>query len=322
MTLSIIILNYRSWEHTESCIKSISKFLNELKYEIIVVDNDSQDNFFDFYSQKHKSVKFYKNLGNYGYSNGNNLGASFASGELLLFMNPDTELTDSRAITEMISTYKNDSSIGVLSCRKINERGKFDREITFLNPWLTVGPIRSIYKFLIRNKLKKQFDDLNDIIYPEWVTGSIFMIAKDIFEKVKGLSDEDYFMYFEEMDLAQKIRKIKKQVCLDRNISIKHKHGGSSRKNPTTSAFTKTELMISRHVYIEKFYAGVNKIMLHLFMATYEISLKSIMGTISLPFFWTIKGKTNILLLLNALNYYLKLPFNKTWKSPRILNRI
>ncbi len=137
--------------------------------------------------------------------------------------------------------------------------------------------------------------------------------------EVDGLPEKDYWLYFEEMDMAHKINAIEKTITLIRNIEIKHQHGGSSRINPKTSSITKSEVMISRHVYIQKYASGINRFLLHASMLLIGLSSKLIMAIISLPFFWTNKGKASILLFIKSLQYYLNTPFRKKLEELKIV---
>jgi GT2 family glycosyltransferase len=318
ITSSIIILNYRSLGYAADCIDSIDQHPPKDSYEIILVDNDSEDGKFDDFCDKYDHVKCIKNSGNYGYSSGSNLGAKNARGEYLVFLNPDTELTNSPAIDTMVEYAKNNQDTGIISCRKIKPGNKLEREVTFINPWLTLGIARSLYKKIFKNTIEKKFPKNSDIWHPEWVTGSIFFIAKDIYNHIDGLSEKDYWMYFEEMDLAHKINQINKTITLIRNVEIKHQHGGSSRINPKISAITKSEVMISRHVYIQKFYSGINLILLHISMLFISLSSQLIIALASLPFAWTNKGRASLLLLSASIQYYFHAFINKSWKSRRL----
>lgn len=316
--LSIIILNYRSLEFISSCINSIMRYPPKIGYEIIIVDNDSQDGKFDEFSEIYKNVECIKNSGNFGYSSGSNLGAEGAIGEYLLFLNPDTELTDSPAIDTMIEYANTHQDVGLISCRKIKLGNKIEREQTFISAWLTLGLIRSLYKKLNSKKIEQQLQKNDNIWHPEWLTGSLFFIPAEVFKQVKGLSEQDYWMYFEEMDIANKITSINKTITLIRNVEIRHQHGGSSRINPIITAITKSEVMISRHVYIQKWTTGINRFLLHTIMLLIGLMSKFIMAIISLPFFWTKKAQASILLFIKSVQYYLQVPIRKTWKSKRL----
>ena len=300
------------------CILSIEAHPPSVEYEVIVIDNDSQDGLFKQYSQQFPGVKFLKNTGNYGYSNGCNFGAQSALGKYLVFLNPDTEMTDSPAIDTMLEYAQKHNDTGIISCRKIKPGNKLEREVTFISPWLTLGLVRSLYKSLFRRKIEKLLPENSPIWHPEWLTGSIFFIPANIYQQVGGLSEGDYWMYFEEMDLAHKINEIGKTITLIRNVEIKHQHGGSSRINPKTSAITKSEVMISRHVYIQKFYAGMHGILLHICMIAISLGAQLLMALISLPFFWTKKGQASLLLLNESVRYYGRALINQNWRSHRL----
>jgi len=65
--LSIIIVNYKSWGVLQQCLDSFNRYPPKLNYEIVVVDNDSQDGQLGPFSQKYPTVKFVNNSGNYGF---------------------------------------------------------------------------------------------------------------------------------------------------------------------------------------------------------------------------------------------------------------
>ena len=141
--LSVIILNYKSWGVLQQCLDSFQQFPPKLNHEIIVVDNDSRDGEFEVFAKHNPQIKLIKNSGNNGFSNGCNYGADNSYGEFLLFLNPDIVLTDNSNIDEMVK-FANNTDIGITSCRKINPKGKPEREIAFKNPWLIIGWIRAI----------------------------------------------------------------------------------------------------------------------------------------------------------------------------------
>ena len=91
MDISIIILNYRSRGLTLNCIKSIREAdFNGLKYEIIVVDNNSDESISEILSWQYPDIKFIQNKRNLGMGAGNNVGIRQAQGKYVVIMNPDT----------------------------------------------------------------------------------------------------------------------------------------------------------------------------------------------------------------------------------------
>ena len=90
MQLSIIIVNYNVKYFLEQCLYSVVKAIQNIDAEIIVVDNNSTDGSKEFFSNKFTNVKFIWNKENVGFSKANNLALQRATGEYILFLNPDT----------------------------------------------------------------------------------------------------------------------------------------------------------------------------------------------------------------------------------------
>ena len=316
--LSIIIVNYRSWEVLAKCIKSFDKYSPRLSYEIIVVDNDSQDNQFNNFRQKFQEIKLIANKGNYGFSSGCNLGADNAKGEYLLFLNPDVTITNSNAINDMISFAVANPNIGITSCRTINSAGKIEREIAFLNPWLTIGWLRAFYKFVFSRKITKKFPENKNIWYPEWVAGSVVLIQKDFFKKIGKWSENIFWMYSEDPDLCLKVTNHGKKIALLRNVELEHLHGGSSRKNPKTTSITKSEVVTSSHVFIQEHTQGLNRLTLHLVIIINTLISWILRTIITLPFFWKNIFQANLFTLIAIFKYYLNVVIRWNWKSRRL----
>ena len=318
--LSIIIVNYRSWEVLTKCLKSFNKYKPSISYEIIVVDNDSQDGKFNNFKQQFPKIKLIANTGNYGFSSGCNLGADNAIGEFLLFLNPDVTLTNSPAIDDMFSYAVANPNVGITSCRTLNSDGKREREIAFLNPWLTIGWLRALYKFVLSRKIADKFPENKNIWYPEWVAGSVVLIQKDFFKKIGKWSENKFWMYSEDPDLCLKARNNGGEIALLRNVELKHTHGGSSRRNPKTSAITKSEVVTSSHVFIHMKTSGMNRLALHLVIMANTLTSWLLRTLITLPFFWKDFSKANLLTLIAIIKYYLSAIIRFSWKSKRLKN--
>lgn len=314
--LSVVIVNYKSWKLLQNCLDSFKQFSPRLSYEIVVVDNDSQDGEFEGFSKLHPSVKFIKNKGNYGFSNGCNLGAENANGDFLLFLNPDTELTKDHAIDAMVSFLKGNSGVGIASCRTVTAK-KIERELLFSNPWLLIAFVRQLYKLFNRKRIKKQFPDDADVWYPDWVSGAVVLIKSDLFEQVGRWRQERYWMYHEDPDLCNKVKKAGKKTALLRNVTIKHVGGGTSRKNSKTTIMAKTEVIISSHNYIEVNTETLTPILHFLFAVTSILSLliKAILSLVFLQFF---KVKVYVLTTLSVIKYYFSASLRRTWRSKKL----
>ena len=315
--LSIVIVNYKSWKLLEKCFSSFEKFSPKLSYELIVVDNASDDGHFSKFKKNYDYVKFYANEGNYGFSSGCNLGAKHANGEFILFLNPDTELNQSHAIDTMFKFLKEHNNVGVVSCRTIMPN-RIGGEISFFSPWLLIGWIRSFYKFLNKKKLKVRFNDSEDIWYPDWVGGSVMMFNRQIFNEIKGFDEDTFWMYYEDPDICIKLKKIEKKSAIIRNVSINHIGGGASKIDNNSTLMLKTEMIISAHNYILKNSKNIDKtIIFPLFILKSTIP-RVIKTLVYLPLYRSANFKKNLILLRNILLYYLSSFKRKTWKSTKI----
>ena len=317
--LSIIIVNYKCWDVLGKCLDSFNLYSPKLNYETIVVDNDSQDNKLKSFSQEYPDVKFIENSGNYGFSSASNLGADKASGDYLLFLNPDIVLTDSPAIDEMVSFSKNNSNVGITSCRTIYPNGKLEREIAFISPWLTTGWIRTLYKLALSHKISTKFPQNDKIWYPEWVAGSVILIKRSFFKEIGRWDQNNFWMYSEDPDLCLKVTNKGKKNALLRNVQLEHMHGGSSRRNPKTTAITKSEVVTSSHVFINIHTKGANRMSLHIFIIINTLISWLLRTIITMPIFWTSSFKSNILTLIEIIKYYVCVPIRGTWKSKRLI---
>lgn len=320
MDISIIIVNYRGWKALDECLESIDTIISKtLAFEVIIVDNFSNDGQFTVFKQKYSKFTFIENTGNNGFSNGCNFGASIATGNHFLFLNPDTKLT-LEALKTLLQTAVSHPEIGILSCLQINENDVFYKQNN-LFPALGrfFGISRSLFRKLNKANLEKSFNNTDDLFYPHWVTGAVIFISRDWFNKIKGWN-EDYWLYFEDVDLCKKISDTEGKVAVTRKATIFHQHGGASRLNIKTKALTKTEVIISKHVYISNQFSIGMQLYLHSLLLLGVLSEKIILSFLSLFLFFIPKLKVNRLMLKNLSVYYFNAIQKQTWISPRAMN--
>ena len=118
MSLSIIIVNWNSAAYTIACIASIRAAAPRFAYEIIVVDNASSDDSADRLRQA-PDIQLIRSTTNVGFARANNLGYQYSSGDVLLFLNPDTEVLGS-AIDRMYDVLVSSENLGIVGCRLLN----------------------------------------------------------------------------------------------------------------------------------------------------------------------------------------------------------
>ena len=316
--LSIVVVNYKSWKVLAECLDSFEQYTPKLNYEIIVVDNDSQDWKLAPFSKKYPQISFIKNTGNNGFAHGCNLGADNAHGKYLLFLNPDTVLTNSTAIDNMFNFAQHNPDVGITSCRRINPKGQPEREMAFANPWLFISWLRALYKLANKAKIRKKFPKNEMIWNPDWVAGSVVLIEKGLFNKIGKWDQDSFWMYYEDVDLCRKVKRQNKEIALLRDVELKHAHGGSSRRNPVTTAITKSEVVTSSHVYIQLHTQGLNRVLLHFVIFTDTLLSQFIKILFTLPVFWKTSFKANILVLIATSKYYMNTLIRRTWRSKKL----
>jgi GT2 family glycosyltransferase len=314
--LSIIIVNYKSWGILKRNLDLLVSYkFNDFEMEVIVVDNCSNDGEFITFSEKFPSINFIENSGNWGFAHGCNLGAKYAKGEILLFLNPDT-LAPKEALGKMFLYYFSNENSGIVSCKQSEKPSSYQKITPSI--YTLFGPQRSLYKLFFQNKFKEtNCQTCNCVaVSPDWISGSVVMISRKWFEKIGGWNT-DYWMYSEDVELSRKVADAGGDLRLLCNTNIKHEHGGASRINPITSALTKTEVIISQHVFIRNNFSEIQKIPSHIILIINTLIFKTFFGIIGFCLFFLPKARVQFYILKNCLKYYFSVIKNVTWISPR-----
>ena len=316
--LAIIIVNFKGWQALDECLSSLEVIASDMMIlEVIVVDNCSNDGNFDTFQKKFHQFTFILNSGNNGFANGCNVGAAKATSDYLLFLNPDTKV-DKENLESFFEAYlKHQNQIAVLSCLQVDENGRFYKQHNLLPKFATFfGIPRAIYKLFFKNKIAAAFQENENFIYPEWITGAVVLLSKKWFDSVSGWN-EDFWMYMEDVDLCKRIADANGKVAVFKQATIFHKHGGASRINIKTKALTKTEVVISKHVYIQNNFSKLSGFFLHSRLIFGIILEKLLFSIIALPLFFIQKLQVNKFILKNYISYLFSVVKNKTFISPR-----
>jgi GT2 family glycosyltransferase len=313
--VSVIIVNYKSWTHLENCLLSLEHIQKDrVDLEVIIVDNYSNDGKLKNFKNKFTAFSFFENSANNGFANGCNLGASKAKGKYLFFLNPDTLVTED-PIQKMIHYLESNPTSGIVSCKQKNEAA-YEKTHRFFPKLITLfGFLRAINK----SYLIKKIEIKADVIYPDWVSGACVFISRSWFDKINGWN-EDYWMYFEDVDLSKKIRDKGAQVALLTNTEIIHNHGGASRINLKTAVITKTEVLISKHVYIGNHFYGIQHFTLQFLTVLTVVIGKFVLGLLGLVFFFLPRFRLNLILFFKAIKYYIFAITKQTWLSEKSMN--
>lgn len=318
--LSIIIVNYRGWKHLKVCLDSLAGFSGTINnFEIIVVDNNSDDGLLREFKSGYPDFIFIESKVNGGFGYGCNLGAKNGNGEFFLFLNPDTVATEPE-VEKLLKRAKENPEYFITSCSQVNESGKVSKAFGLFPGFGTLtGTGRALYKIYNNKSVVERTTAKNNVIKPDWVSGSVILISRNIFEQIKGF-DEDFWLYFEDTDLCRRVRDIKGEIAYFTDIKIQHNHGGTSRVNLKTTSLTKTEVLISNHLYISKHSKGLSGIVLQLLLILNNLIGGFPMAFIDLILFFYPKMFAKTIIYFRLIGYYFGALTGGSWISPRSVN--
>lgn len=263
MKVSIIIVYYRVKKGLFECINSIKNSTPKIPYEVIVVDNDEEQPIEKDLKKVFPHVRYIKSPTNIGYGAGNNLGASIARGELFFFLNPDTKIIGN-AIDTLVTFYEKNKDIGIVAPLLFDTHKKpYPLQgstqlkplegiiaLSFLNTWFPGNPISE--KYFLKGWNKK------DIKEVDCVPGTAFVIKKKIFEKTGGF-DEHLFLYFEEHDICNRVKRIGFKIFINPNACIVHEWEKSTRhRKDIDKIFAE-----SRFYYFKKHFGIFSTLLVH-----------------------------------------------------------
>jgi GT2 family glycosyltransferase len=216
------------------CLDSVTKAIEHLDAEIIVVDNKSEDESCKFVKAFFPDVILISNTENLGFSKGNNIGVEQAKGEYLCILNPDTVIPED-CFTKLISFHKELQNPGAIGVQLVDGSGDFLKESKRNVPTPKVALMKllgdcSQYYNLKLNQNKRGETDI--------LVGAFMFMKTPLYRQVNGF-DEDYFMYGEDIDLSYRIQKAGFKNYYFGEIQAVHFKGESTTKD---------------QVYLERFY--------------------------------------------------------------------
>jgi GT2 family glycosyltransferase len=315
--LSIITVNYRSWGHLEAALDGlVDGFPND--WEVIVVDNESSVQDFEKFSARFPWVVFIANPENTGFGHGCNIGAARATGEQLLFMNPDV-IAGSEDVQKLLEI-KQEHNIGVIAPRQISATGKTQKVFDdFPSLWNQSKTLKALLRLLMPSRFldpRKEYDELTSC---DWVTGSVLLIGRADFDAIGGWS-EDYWMYVEDADLCRKAHDCGMSVAYVPEVEVIHAHGGSSRLNVAVKTMTKLEVIISKHVYTRNHTRGLERWLTHtliILLRMPALIIGALLDLLTLGQVPLLRVRSRM--LQGLLRYYNGVIRTGSWLSPRAL---
>jgi GT2 family glycosyltransferase len=234
MNLSIIIVNYNTEKLLKNCLESISESKQQTvnskrQFEIIVVDNGSTDNSVEFVKKfKVQNLKFkihlIENNKNLGFAKAVNQGIKKSGGDYILLLNTDTEIKPG-SIDQLIKYCRQNKKTGIVAPRLINLDGSIQPSVYNLP---TVFNALKQFWLGKKNAFGKYAPTTRKPVEVEAVVAAVWLMPRKTIQKV-GLFNEDYFMYFEDLDYCRRVKKSGLRTIYYPKAEVVHLHGASGK---------------------------------------------------------------------------------------------
>jgi GT2 family glycosyltransferase len=254
--LSIAIVSYNTKEVLLDCVSSVQAHTTTIAYEVIVVDNDSRDGTVPAIKTIYPDMRIIANPDNRGFAKAVNQALAVSRGRHVLLLNSDTLVRD-QALATMVAYLDEHSDTGAVGCKQWTGDGHLNQ---------TCFPFPSIRDHLFYSALFQQVApsmqaaaaatqavDCTRSQDVDWANGACLMVRRSLLQELGGL-DEEFFMYFEDVDLCRRLHQQGYGVHHLAEAEIIHFIGRSSGRD-----HERLQLVweFSRIRYIEKHFSPV-----------------------------------------------------------------
>ncbi|UCC54631.1 MAG: glycosyltransferase family 2 protein [Anaerolineaceae bacterium] len=188
---SIIIVNYNGLSYLSNCLHSVQATCDD-DVEIIIVDNNSTDGSAEQLVREFPDIWLIRSDENIGFGSGNNIGTRQASGEYVVFLNPDTVVTPGW-LDPLIRVFEEDPEVGIATSKIL-----LLREPDQIN---TCGNNVHISGITICRGLRLDKKAMSAQANVGAASGCAFVMRRDLFWELGGY-DDDFFLYMEDTDLS------------------------------------------------------------------------------------------------------------------------
>jgi len=261
--LAIVIVNYNVRDLLRTCLHSIAESASDLRIQVWVVDNASQDGSAAMVREEFPWVEL-RETANRGFAHGNNLAlreilaAADQDGlpRYALLLNPDTELPTT-ALAEMVSFLEARPEAGAAGPRLLLRDGSLDLACRrgFPTPLVSFYHFSGLGKLFPRSprfgRYNMTFLDPMAIEEVDSVVGAFMLVRGEVLRRV-GLLDEDFFMYGEDLDWALRIKQAGWKILYNGQVVVHHYKRASSRQRNTQSLIAFYQAML---IFFRKHYA-------------------------------------------------------------------
>lgn len=252
MDLSVLIVNWNTRDLLRACLASLRSSLAgvDFTWEILVVDNASQDGSAAMVATEFPEVRLFANDRNLNYAAGNNQGLAQAGGEAVLLLNPDTEVPPETA-PALLADLREHPGWGAVSPALVHPDGTVQESVRgFPAPAAIFGELTGLARLFPGSPLGEYRPRALPKDRPSLVDqpmASAFLVRKTAFDQV-GAFDLDFPLFFNDVDLCYRLKEAGWEIAYDPRVRVVHVGGASTRQ-------VRQEAIRRSHEGLERFYA-------------------------------------------------------------------
>lgn len=240
---SIITVNFNQPQVTIAFLESVKVNTKQEEVEVILVDNGSREDCHQEFKNVYPGLIYIRSEKNLGFAGGNNLGIRVAQGEFLLLLNNDTEITPN-LVTELSTALKNDQNIGLISPLLLYyDQPEIIQYAGFTEMNYITCRNRGIGSMDIN---QGQYDAVSR--ETGFCHGAAMMCRREDLLQI-GLMEEQFFLYYEELDWCEKFKRAGKKIWFTGRTQVFHKESMSVGKESIIKTYFMTR---NRMLYIRR----------------------------------------------------------------------
>ncbi len=286
MDVSVTIVNWNAASSLAACLRSVYATATALRYEVIVVDNGSDDGGVDAVMAEFPQAKWLRNATNIGFGRAQNQAVRVARGRYVLMLNNDAAV-EVDTIPTLVALMDERPDAGACGCPDYRQTalgaaysGAFASfpslpRTAMENFWAVVRPPRNwdvtpfaapIQRWMDAELLRSPSRDV------AWIVGALLCVRKEVFDQIGGF-DERFFLFDEDIDLCRRMRDADWKIVFSTSTRFAHEGGVSSAGRRDIEKIRGD----SRALYFRKYHGRATELlfrMQHLVLRRFLLSLR------------------------------------------------
>lgn len=230
--VSVVVVSFNTHDVLRECLQTLAKEAGGVRYETIVVDNASRDASAEMVEREFPAAKLIRSGVNLGFAAANNRGFAIAQGRHVVLLNSDAFLRPG-ALPLAVERMDADPHIGLAGGRLVGRDDSWQPSArmfpSLINDLLSLSGLSAKYRHSrFFGRFDRTWADQNEAAEVDWVPGAFSIIPRRVLEEV-GYFDENFFLYYEEVDLCRRIKAAGYSIWYWPDVVVVHLGGESSK---------------------------------------------------------------------------------------------